>query len=227
MAADIEPEIVSPIVTEKITTSSAPSPDEEYLPPPGMPSPPKPTPEVAGESKKSEEPSKDKIQWDYAKLLQGGTLGDLSANLHHGVAVGTDWNGWELTDSEKNQYDKILGMILEPLLQKVEYLPLVLGVLALVSIEGWKIGNYMKFNKERKEKEAQKVPNVINTTSVPAPPNAPITPTTVTSPPPPTMPPSPFDNQAPPDIGLPPLGRATIEDNLGLPPAQRLRPPGM
>src|SRR5208282_1423523 len=96
----------------KIVTTSAPTINEDFLPPPGMDIPVEPVTEPTTPEKTDVK----KIKWDYSKLLEGGTLGDLSANLHHGIAVGTDWKGWELDASEKNQYDKVLGMILTPLL---------------------------------------------------------------------------------------------------------------
>ena len=237
MAASMKPPVEQRI--NEIVTASKPTDKEEYLPPPGMAFVPEIT-EPKDETPKKDE--KEKLVWDYSKLLQGGTLGDLSGNLHHGIAVGTDWDGWELTENEKQQYDKVLGMILEPLLAKVEYLPLVLGVLALVSIEGMKIGNYMKFNRERKEATTKPTtpPATVATgpqPSIPPTTAPPIVPTQTTPPrvalsgeP---LPPSRFDNQPAMDASgqnldalLPPSNRQAVNnDSLGLPPAQRLNPP--
>ncbi|MFZ3356297.1 MAG: hypothetical protein WA549_06010 [Thermoplasmata archaeon] len=223
---------------EPIITSSTPLPKEEYMMPPGMAVIP-----PLEEPKKEDEA----LKWDYSKLLAEGTLGDLVANLHHTIAIGTDDDSWELTDGtngtqdEKGQFDKTLGMILEPLLKKVEYLPLVLGILSLALIETNHVGKHLKVRKEKKAKETAK-------TTTPVTP-APTTLTTVTpvTPPPntfdmgrttpvqqqPTPPPIPVSNQAidfrtgePIKDGLPPIRRDEVTTDLGLPaPERTLRPP--
>lgn len=208
-------------IADKIITTTAPSSKEEYLPPPGMIE--ETAPPVNEENKTETSPAvKEGIQWDYSKLLDGGTLGSLSKNLHHGIAVGTDWNGWELNDDETAQYDKVLGMILEPLLAKIEYLPLVLGVLALVSIEGMKIGNYFKFDRDRKklaEPKTNVAPTPSNNATPTVPPNEVIQPAfpsqSVSGE---TLKPSIYDNMPPPDLGLPGSGPRNLDADLPPPP---------
>ncbi len=210
------------IPSDNITTSSIPTPNEEYLPPPGMPT----------EEPVIEEPKKDeKLKWDYSKILQGGTLGSLSANLHHGIAVGTDWNGWELNKEEQEQYDKILTTLLEPLMQKIEYLPLVIGILSLVAMEGMKVGNYFKYNKERKQKEEPKKPETLVTQTVPSVtrPGTSIPVQTFTAPVAPTGAVN-FATGQNLDAMLPPVGRGDRIPQDDLPPvspqqASTLKPP--
>lgn len=173
----------------KIITDSAPSDSEVYLPPPGINSETPTATDVVLEPSETPKEDDGKIHWDFSKLLNGGTLGDLSANLHHGVAVGTGWDGWDLTPDEKNQYDKVLGTILEPLLAKVEYLPLVLGILALVALEGAKIGNYFKWKREEDIKKRPQVPIPAPVGGVPVPPQytPPVNPVPVVAQTPPTF----------------------------------------
>lgn len=198
---------------DKIETESIPANDEEFLAPPGM--------ELPKEETKKEEtkPGEGKLHWDYGKLLQQGTLGDLAANLHHAVAEGTDFPKWELTGDEKGQYDKVLGMILEPLMQKIEYLPLVVGILSLAMIESTKVGSYMKFKKEQnKSKETVQRPVETVTTVSPLP-NRPAEIIVEEA----------YDPRTGRnlDADLPPLTRRNTEPDVGIPPPPKnMRPPG-
>ena len=222
------------IPNEKIITSSVPTSEEVYLPPPGL----TPTEPVKEEVKTEAE----KIKWDWSKLLEGGTLGDLAGDLHHGVAIGTDWYGWELEPEQKARYDKILSTILEPLLEHHEYIGLVVGILSIVSMEGMKIGGYLKFNKERKGKEEVKKKTVVTTATTVSPPTiqtfdqgriAPAV--TQTAPPVSNVPTQAvnFTTGQNLDANLPPIGGVrNLEPNTMIPPmsaeqAKSLRPPSI
>jgi len=152
--------VIPEVVVEKgeapptvLETESKPSPTEEFLMPPGMV-----MEDVKPKVETTEEKPGEKIKWDYSELLASGTLGNLMKNIHEAAASGTGWDGWKLNENETAQYDKTLGMILKPLMQKVEYLPLVIGILSLAMLEAQHFAGFMKYRKEEREKEEAEAP---------------------------------------------------------------------
>lgn len=162
----VTPEVINntppPTVIE---TESKPAQDETFLPPPGMT-----IEDVIEKPKAPEKPDDGKLHWDFSELLQSGTLGNLVENLHEAIAAGTGWDGWKLKGNEKGQFDTTLGIMLKPLLQKAEYIPLVIGILNIAMIETNHAVGYMKYNKEKKEQEEAEepkaeIPQTVTTTS--------------------------------------------------------------
>ena len=184
---------------------------DELLPPPGQ--------STNKESAVKKE-ADDKLKWDYSKLLSSGTLGSLVANIHTGLATATEYPGWALDDKEEEQYDNTLGMILEPLLQRVEYLPLVLGILSLATIESFKVIGYLKWKKgkEKAKEEQPKTEEVKPVTEHKVVPQQPVAQ-------PVQQPPQEDPNRlavraVEQELGLPPLPseRRNAVPDLGLPP---------
>ena len=80
--------------------------------------------------------------------------GDLAAALvyavdllHHELAVGTDFPGWELDDKEREVWGSLWKQVLPFIAFK--YLGIVLSLVIIAVFETIKTGQYMKFRKAR------------------------------------------------------------------------------
>ena len=67
--------------------------------------------------------------------------------LHHELAVGTDFAGWELDDKEKEVWGSLWKQVLPFIAFK--YLGIVLSLVIIAVFETIKTGQYMKFRKAR------------------------------------------------------------------------------
>ena len=81
--------------------------------------------------------------------------GDLAAALtyaidllHHELAVGTDFQGWELDDKEKEVWGSLWKQVLPYIAFK--YLGIIISLVIISIFEMIKTGQYMKFRKARR-----------------------------------------------------------------------------